>query len=258
MPSHPKSGHCSSPSNSTSQRTYETAGLFISQLLKSQHAMQVQLQSYRYTPQLPTRNYRKSATEAEGIFQTKVPQQSNRMNLGHRVPVPPLATNTTDCVIRENIVESTPWLSQEIESYLKLIVDSYHKETGQKLIEEQLNIGQQLWSADFGVLAHDISTTPYLFVYANQTALKVFGCSWDEIIGEASYKTADQSGQQERNKFTQEVMKNGYGVRYNIKRISLATGAEITIDHCIYFNVTDANGRIIGQAARLEGFNKSQ
>src|ERR1700753_4520139 len=84
------------------------------------------------------------------------------------------------------------------EALARLLMRSYATLTGTEIIPGVVSpqtVAGLLYSAPFGLLAQDTSPDP-LFVYANLTAQKLFGYSWDEFIGMPSRLSAGEQDRQ--------------------------------------------------------------
>lgn len=105
----------------------------------------------------------------------------------------------------------------------------------------------RLYAAPFVVLAHDHSPDPR-FTYANLAAQRLFERRWDEFVGLPSRLSAEAPAREERERLLERVTRQGYIDDYAGVRIS-ATGRRFRIEHATVWNLVDAAGRPIGQAA---------
>ncbi len=103
------------------------------------------------------------------------------------------------------------------------------------------------YAAPFVVLAHDYSPDPR-FTYANLAAQQLFERRWDEFVGLPSRLSAEAPAREERERLLERVTRQGYIDDYAGVRIS-ATGRRFRIEHATVWNLADAAGRPIGQAA---------
>jgi PAS domain-containing protein len=108
------------------------------------------------------------------------------------------------------------------EAFAQLLMGSYATLMGTEII---LGSGSPrtaaglLYSAPFGLLAQDMSPDP-VFVFANLTAQKLFGYSWDEFIGMPSRLSAGEQDRQARQDFMDSVRRRGYADGYRGLRVA--------------------------------------
>eukprot|EP01025_Chloroclados_australasicus_P053218 TRINITY_DN6242_c0_g1_i1.p2 TRINITY_DN6242_c0_g1~~TRINITY_DN6242_c0_g1_i1.p2 ORF type:complete len:210 (+),score=17.28 TRINITY_DN6242_c0_g1_i1:74-703(+) len=148
-----------------------------------------------------------------------------------------------------------PQLSEQLKQYLKLLAMSYEREMGTKLVDNYHDINvlsEELWYLECGILSHDVTAEPYLYLFANQAALKAFGGEWDDIVGKPSKFCVGAHGQDKRNMFLQEAFENGHAIGFDLSR-EYFVGHKILIKKCVLFNVKNTDGQIIGQAAVNSG-----
>jgi PAS domain S-box-containing protein len=101
--------------------------------------------------------------------------------------------------------------------------------------------------APFALLAHDASADP-LFVYANRTAQRCFGYSWDEFVGMPSRLSAEEPNREERRAFMDGVRRRGYVDNYRGLRIA-KSGQRFWIEDATVWNLVDRHETLQGQAA---------
>ena len=109
--------------------------------------------------------------------------------------------------------------------------------------------------ADFCVLAHDASADPR-FVYANDITLRCFGYSADEFIGLPSRLSAEAPNREERDALLQRVSRDGFATGYRGLRIA-KDGTRFWIENVTVWNLLDANGMRIGQAATYRSITEA-
>ena len=115
------------------------------------------------------------------------------------------------------------------------------------------DVAELLWNAPFAILAHDTSADPEpTFVYGNSMALNLFECTWDELIGTPSSKSAapEKEIQEDRSSLLEEAKKDGFVDNYAGWRRSF-TGKAFKISHSTVFNIESPNGDLVGQGAVL-------
>lgn len=124
------------------------------------------------------------------------------------------------------------------------------------LFEEEVEISdvaELLWNAPFAILAHDTSADPEpTFVYGNSVALELFECTWDELIGTPSSKSAapEKEIQEDRSSLLEAAKKDGFVDDYEGWRRSF-TGKAFKISNSTVFNIESPNGDLVGQGAVL-------
>jgi len=131
-----------------------------------------------------------------------------------------------------------------------LIISSYRHLLHRELLPETENItplARRLYHAPFVVLAHDSASDP-VFFYANRTAQQLFEMSWQTMVQLPSRRSAEPLLREERQRLLECVSSQGYIDDYAGIRIS-ATGKRFQIARAKVWNLIDAGGQIVGQAA---------
>jgi PAS domain S-box-containing protein len=138
-------------------------------------------------------------------------------------------------------------------AFCRLLGDSYHRLTGLSLIPEQLEDSQAAdWlytTAPFGILAHNTEPDP-IFIYGNQAAQSLFGYSWDELTVLPSRLSAEAPQREERQRFLEQVQRNGFVSGYSGIRIT-KDGRRFRIENATVWQLVDDSGTYRGQAAML-------
>jgi hypothetical protein len=127
---------------------------------------------------------------------------------------------------------------------------TFHALTGRHLIDPAWSSeagAKALFYAPFVVLSHDTAPDPIL-TYGNQTALKLFALSWEELTHMPSRFTAEAPNRAERARLLAEVTARGFIDDYSGVRIA-KTGQRFLIEQATVWNLTDEDGRPCGQAA---------
>ena len=130
------------------------------------------------------------------------------------------------------------------------MVTSFRHWTGKDLIGASLSLKDQareLFYAPFAILSHDTAPDP-LLNYANQTGLRLFELSWDELITMPSRLTAQALEQGERARLLSQVSERGYIDDYQGIRIT-KDGRRFLIERATVWNLLDEGGGRYGQAA---------
>ena len=84
--------------------------------------------------------------------------------------------------------------------------------------------------------------------YGNHAALALWEMNWDELTRTPSRLTAEPLNQEERAKMLQRAGRQGFIDDYQGIRIS-KSGNRFFVEGAIVWNVVDAHGRHLGQAA---------
>ncbi|EFN51034.1 hypothetical protein CHLNCDRAFT_141518 [Chlorella variabilis] len=88
-----------------------------------------------------------------------------------------------------------PYLQNPVIMQNLLLVESHFRKTGRPIFSREIEISdvaRELWEAPFAVLAHDIEEgEPNRFCYGNKAALRLFECTWEELVGTESTQSAE-------------------------------------------------------------------
>lgn len=136
--------------------------------------------------------------------------------------------------------------------FASLLLDSYRRLVGvgmcQPVWSSAADAAEWLYEdAPFGLLAHEASPDP-LFVYANRTAQRCFGYTWEEFIDLPSRLSAAADAQQDREALLAAVDDRGYADGYRGLR-RCKDGRTFWIEDVCMWNLMDPGGRRHGQAA---------
>lgn len=133
----------------------------------------------------------------------------------------------------------------------QILCDSYRRWTGKYLIDENSDDqAQRLYRASFAVASHDAQADP-VFNYANLQAQKLFGMSWDEIVGLPSRYSAEPMLREERASLLERVEHHGFVEDYSGIRIAKG-GQRFMIKNATVWNLLDEEGAYYGQAAMIK------
>lgn len=143
-----------------------------------------------------------------------------------------------------------PLARPELEEPTRLILDNYHRWLGRDLVSTTPDQAvEALFLAPFAVLAAlGEFGTDHAFNYANQTALELFEYRWTELMGKPSSASAEPVHRDERRRLLDEVGRHGFIENYSGIRIS-QHGRRFRIERATVFNLLDAQGTYVGQAA---------
>jgi PAS domain-containing protein len=103
--------------------------------------------------------------------------------------------------------------------------------------------------APFALLAHNADADP-IFIYGNKTAQQLFEYTWEELLLLPSRLSAEPSERDERQKFLEQVARDGFVTGYSGIRIA-KSGRRFWIENATVWQLTDASGAYRGQAAML-------
>ncbi|MFF4346216.1 MEKHLA domain-containing protein [Streptomyces sp. NPDC001530] len=139
-----------------------------------------------------------------------------------------------------------------IADFASLLLDSHLRLVGTELCPRAWSTESDaaVWlydEAPFGLLAHDVSDDPR-FIYANLTAQKCFGYTWEEFTALPSRLSAADDAQQDRHAFVAAVNRQGYAHGYRGRRIR-KDGSLFWIEDVCMWDLVDADGLKHGQAA---------
>ena len=109
-----------------------------------------------------------------------------------------------------------------------------------------------LFEAPFVVLAHGTETPPLLF-YGNRRALQLWEMDWEAFTGMPSLRTAEADLREDRARLLDDVARRGFSSDYRGVRIS-STGRRFEISGATVWNILDASGERIGQAATFQDY----
>lgn len=145
--------------------------------------------------------------------------------------------------------KQTPWLAQHVAN----LRDSYLRFTGRPLIAAEVSATDAprvLDAMPFAVVSHGTQADP-IFNYANRTALVLFRMNWDDFVRLPSRLSAETMEREARAQLLERVARTGYADDYRGVRVA-ADGSRFMIEGATVWNVIDAQGKLIGQAARIE------
>lgn len=135
-------------------------------------------------------------------------------------------------------------------AWSQLLLDSFSRWMGRELLPRIGSTEDQaraLFSASFVVVSHGTEADPILN-YGNQTALDLWELSWDQLTSTPSRLTAEPMNRDERARMLASAEAHGYFAGYRGVRIS-ATGRRFLVEDATVWNVVDARGNRVGQAA---------
>lgn len=134
-----------------------------------------------------------------------------------------------------------------------VLLDSYRRLLGHDLIArcgDAEDEAARLFAAPFVVLSHGTEADP-LLDYANAVALDLWDMPLERLIGMPSRQTAEPANQEARARFMRQTKEAGFATGYEGVRIG-ASGRRFRIENATLWNLADASGRAIGQAATFD------
>jgi hypothetical protein len=147
-------------------------------------------------------------------------------------------------------VTQPPWTDLAIVQWTQRLLDSYRHWIGRELLERAGEPDYQahaLFQSPCVVVSHGLEDDPILN-YGNQAALDLWELTWEQLVKTPSRLTAEPVNRAEREWMLEQVRTNGYLDTYRGVRIS-STGRRFLVDNAIVWNVLDAQGQRLGQAA---------
>lgn len=141
-------------------------------------------------------------------------------------------------------------LPREVVTLSQIMADCYQVLLGAPLITAPADaMASALYTAPFALLAHDGGHDPR-FTYANLAAQRLWERPWEEFVGLPSRLSAEPDDRATRARMLAEVAETGYIANYSGVRVS-ASGQRFLIADAHVWNLVDATGVRVGQAARI-------
>ena len=145
---------------------------------------------------------------------------------------------------------SAPSCSPE---FLRALATSFRHWTGRDLVPEPESDDQLRSSLDSlpaVIVAHNRDPDP-TFVYANDLACQLWEMPKSELVGMPSRLTAEPMHRDERAQLLARTQAHGFVDDYRGIRIT-ARGKRFRIEQALLWNILDARGELIGQAATFD------
>jgi len=134
---------------------------------------------------------------------------------------------------------------------LDLLVSSYHRLTGRRLLDSShADLWQACWTAPRVIVAHGTEADP-VFFYGNQLALRVFELDFAAFTQLPSRYSAEPLLREEREALLARVHAHGFIDDYAGVRVS-ASGRRFRIEQATVWDLLDEEGKRHGQAATFE------
>lgn len=145
---------------------------------------------------------------------------------------------------------SSPWLEHNWLEQTQILLDSYHRWVGEQLIARVGSVADQaqaLFHAPIVVVSHGTQADPILN-YGNALALQLWEVDIPTLLAMPSRLTAEPMHRDERARLLERTTRDGYVNDYRGIRIS-STGKRFLIEQATVWNLVDADGSRVGQAA---------
>ncbi|MFN5051374.1 MAG: MEKHLA domain-containing protein [Planctomyces sp.] len=145
----------------------------------------------------------------------------------------------------QEIWQNSEWLQQA-----QLMLDSYSRHTGRQLLErsdDPIDEARRLYHAPFVVVSHGTQADPILN-YGNLLAQQLWEMDAQTLTSIPSRLTAEPTHRDERAEMMARALRDGFVDDYRGIRIS-RTGKRFLIERAVIWNLQDAAGRRLGQAA---------
>ena len=167
-----------------------------------------------------------------------------------RLPVPrkariPLARSSESGMPPDDAAFRDAWIA-----HTQILLDSFRRWLGRDLIPrtgQPLDDAKALFEAPFVVVSHGTQADPILN-YGNRSALALWEMDIETFLATPSRMTAEPLHRDERAGLLARTTRDGYVDDYRGIRIS-RTGRRFRIDRAIVWNLLDAEGAHVGQAA---------
>lgn len=137
--------------------------------------------------------------------------------------------------------------------YTQVLLDSFRSRLGYDLLPRTgtpVEQAQALFEAPFVVVAHGTQPDPILN-YGNRAALTLWELDLATLLATPSRLTAEPVHRDERARLLERTRRDGYVDDYRGIRIS-RSGRRFLIEQAIVWNLSDAAGAPVGQAATFQ------
>ena len=135
-------------------------------------------------------------------------------------------------------------------AHSRALLDSFRAHVGKELIKrggDAREEAERLFDAPFVAVSHGTEADP-LLNYGNAAALSLWELSPSALIATPSRLTAEAELREAREHVLAETARKGFVTGYTGVRVS-RSGRRFRIIDVTVWNVTDADGRSLGQAA---------
>jgi MEKHLA domain len=142
------------------------------------------------------------------------------------------------------------WEREEIIAHTECLARSLGHWTGRDLMPgaaDRRELSQRVFEAPFVLVSHGTEADPILN-YGNQSALKLWDISWDDLTRMPSRLTAEAPNREERARLLGRVTRDGFIDDYSGVRIA-RSGGRFRISRATVWNLLTPDGAPCGQAA---------
>ena len=142
------------------------------------------------------------------------------------------------------------WEREEIIAHTECLARSLRHWTGRDLMPgaaDRRELSRHVFEAPFVLVSHGTEADPILN-YGNQSALKLWDISWDELTRMPSRLTAEAPNREERARLLERVTRDGFIDDYSGVRIA-KSGRRFRISRATVWNLLSPDGKPCGQAA---------
>jgi len=160
--------------------------------------------------------------------------------------------SASDCLITFSMQEAPAPANGYFADHIENLCRSFRHWSGRELIApvDGMELAEALYRHAAVVLSHNTAADP-LFNYANLAGQELFEMSWETVITTPSRHSAEPVERTERARLMEAVTSRGFIDDYRGVRVS-ASGKRFLIEQATVWNVIDADGDLIGQAATFD------
>ena len=147
------------------------------------------------------------------------------------------------------------WERPEIIAHSEGLIRSLRHWTGCELlpgVSDPRERSRGLFEAPFVLVSHGTQPDPILN-YGNQSALRLWELTWEELTRMPSRLTAEAPNREERARLLERVTRDGYIADYSGVRIA-STGRRFRIRQATVWNLLTPSGEACGQAALFDSW----
>ena len=139
--------------------------------------------------------------------------------------------------------------------HIAILRNSFRHWTRRELVDYQMSdveAARYLFHAPLALVSHNAAKDP-VFNYGNETALALFGMTWEELTALPSRLSAEVANQEQRARLLAEVSTRGFVDDYQGVRIG-RHGRRFLIENAVVWNLLDSSGGYCGQAAMFQSW----
>ncbi len=143
--------------------------------------------------------------------------------------------------------------------FVACLLVSYRQAFGHHLLSVEKSqsslrlLSQELFAFSNPVMAHD-SSQENLINYANSSALQLWACKWDQLVGKPSCLTAPVDQRKSRAFVLENALRRGSAVGYSGIRVD-RLGRKFLIYNALIWTIWNENGDALGQAASFSNWD---